>query len=72
MKLLSAVNQYILYRKSFGVKFLRKEQGLKTFIRAVGQNKNLSDVQAKQVDAFLTGEGPITPNWHFKYSTLSM
>ena len=43
---------------------------LRKFVRSIGQNKNLSDVQAKQVDEFLAGKGPITTNWHTKHSAL--
>jgi len=71
MRLLTAVNQYVVYRKSLGANFIRKESCLNSFIRAIGQNKNLLDVQTKAVEVFLAGNGPITPNWHFKYSSLS-
>ena len=70
MKLLAAVNKYVIYRKSLGASFLRNEECLKSFIRAVGHDKNLSDIQANKINAFLAGDGPITPNWHFKYSSL--
>ncbi len=70
MKLHTAVTQYITYRKSLGEQFLNPEAHLKAFVRAIGQNKNLSDVQVKQVDTFLAGKGPITSNWFKKHQAL--
>lgn len=70
MNLRTAINQYVTYRRSLGANYIRNGQCLESFVRAVGQNRNLLDVQAKEVNAFLAGNGPITPNWHFKYSSL--
>ena len=70
MNLQTAVTQYVTYRKSLGEKFISIEASLRKFVRSIGLNKNLSDVQAKQVDEFLTGKGPITTNWHTKHSAL--
>jgi site-specific recombinase XerD len=70
MKIHTAVTQYGIYRRSLGEKYTSNEAHLKTFTRAIGPNKNILDIQPKQVDAFLAGKGPITSNWHSKYSTL--
>lgn len=70
MKLQIAVIQYLTYRKSLGEQFLTNDYYLRTFVRAIGQKKNLSDVQAKQVSTFLAGKGPITSSWHAKYQAL--
>ena len=71
MKLHALVTQYVTYRKSLGAKFRRNEYSLKAFVRAVGQNKNISDVQPKQVNTYLAGNGPITTNWHEKHQALN-
>jgi len=70
MKLHAAVTQYVIYRKSLGEGFLCNESHLKAFVRAVGQKKNLSDVQTNRVDTFLAGRGSITATWHGKYRAL--
>ncbi len=70
MKLKIAVDQYITYRKSLGESFFNNECLLKSFVRNIGQNTNLSDIQNKQVDAFLLGKRPITAYWHNKYGAL--
>ena len=70
MKLHTLVTQYVTYRKALGAQFLRNEYILKAFVRAIGNNKNISNVKAKQVNIFLAGEGPITSNWHDKHLAL--
>lgn len=70
MKLQNAVDQYVTYRKALGEKFVSAEGQLKRFVRVIGQNKNLSDVQTKQVNTFIAGKGALTTNWHSKNSTL--
>ena len=57
MNLQTAITQYVTYRKSLGEKFFSNEAHLKRFVRAIGQNKNLSDIKAQQVWA-ATGMGP--------------
>ena len=70
MILQTATAQYVTYRKSLGYKFISNETHLKRFVRIIGLNKDLSDVQKEQVNTYLTGEGPVTTNWHSKYSAL--
>lgn len=70
MKLHAAVTQYVSYRKALGEGFRTNENYLKAFFRAAGQEKNLSDIHASQVSAFLTGKGPVTATWHIKYRAL--
>lgn len=71
MKLHKAVTQYITYRKSLGDNFTHNEWCLKAFVRYIGQNKNLSSIQVKQVDAFLAGKSTITAHWHNKHNALN-
>jgi len=70
MNLHTAVTQYVTYRQSLGYKSRSNEEPLKRFVRVIGLNKNLSDVQAKEVDAFLAGKGPVTSNWFKKHQAL--
>ena len=70
MKLHTAVNQYVAYRKSLGGCFLTNGKMLKAFARTMGQ-VNLSDVKPAAVRTFLTGTAPtITAYWHGKYQAL--
>ena len=71
MKLLILVNQYIIYRKSLGEKFLKNESCLKHFCREIGENVNLTKIPKNKVNQFLYGNSPVTSNWFFKYSVLS-
>ena len=71
MKLQSIISQYIIYQKSLGKKFLSSEHVLKGFIRFMGPNKNLYDIQSKDIDIYLTVNGAITNSWHYKHRVLS-
>lgn len=70
MKLLKAVANYVAYHKALGELFLTNEQILKSFVRAIGQRANLSDVKPKQVNVFLYGIGSLTSTWHVKHQAL--
>jgi hypothetical protein len=59
MKLQTAVTQYVSYQMARGVKSSKNEQRLKAFVRAMGQDKNISDIQAKEVDIYLAGNCPL-------------
>lgn len=70
MKLKELIAQYVAFRKSMGEDFESAESLLKTFSRRMGPDIDLSNVRAARVQAFLTGNGPITRYWHRKYDTL--
>jgi len=70
VKLLKAIVNYVAYHKALGELFLSNEQILKSFVRAIGQRANISDVKSKQVDKFLSGTGPLTARWHIKHQAL--
>ena len=70
MKLLKAVTNYVAYRKALGELFLTNERILKSFVRAIGQRSNLSEVKLRQVDKFLRGTGHLTSSWHIKHQSL--
>ena len=70
MKLFKAVKNYVAYHKALGKLFLTNEQILTSFVRAIGQRFNLSDVKLKQVDKFLSGTGHLTATWHIKHQAL--
>jgi site-specific recombinase XerD len=70
MKLQKLIAQYVAFRKSMGEDFESAESLMKTFSRRMGLHIDVSNVRAKRVQAFLTGNGPITRYWRRKYDTL--
>ena len=48
----------------------RAESLLKTFCRYVGEDIELTDVEAEHVQEFLTGTGTLSGYWRRKYDTL--
>lgn len=71
MKLKAVIAQYVAFRKSLGAHFKRAECTLNAFRRYLGEEINVVDVQAEQVQTFLTGTGPITRGWQSKHGTLN-
>jgi site-specific recombinase XerD len=71
MRLKAAIAQYVAFRKSLGAHFKRAEGTLNAFCRYLGEEINVADVQAEQVQTFLTGTGPITRNWQSKHGALN-
>jgi integrase/recombinase XerD len=70
MKLQELIAKYVAFRKSMGEDFESAESLLNTFSRRMGLDIDVRNVRAKQVQAFLTGNGPITRYWRRKYDTL--
>lgn len=70
MKLQQLIEQYISYRKSLGEQQNTNGCTLRSFGRAIGANIDVTDVSPRQVDEFLAGSGPVTLNWHVKFSVL--
>ncbi len=71
MKLHTAVNQFIVYRRSLGEGFTDTSMKLNAFARAMGQEINIADVRPESVSKYLAGTAPvITTNWHNKYYAL--
>jgi integrase len=70
MKLVTAITQYIVYRRALGEIYQTNGRMLIAFGRAMGPHKTLATVHPKQVSRFLNGEGPITANWHAKCQAL--
>lgn len=71
MRLKAVIAQYVAFRKSLGAHFKRAEGTLNAFCRYLGEEINVADVQAEQVQTFLTGTGPITRNWQSKHGALN-
>jgi site-specific recombinase XerD len=70
MKLNELIAQYVALRKSMGEDFESAESVLKTFCRRVGEEVDLVDVSAEQVQAFLVGTGTLSGYWRRKYDVL--
>ena len=72
MKLLTTVNLYIAYRQSLGECFKTNTKILNIFVREMGPDVNLANIQSESVSKYLTGTPPtITAYWHAKYYALN-
>ena len=70
MKLFKAITAYITYRRTLGDLFCTNGRILLAFAKAMGRQKNVSNIQPGEVLRFLNGTGPITANWHAKFQAL--
>ena len=71
MRLRTAVNQYITYRRSLGEGFVNNELKLNAFVHTIGEKDRFTDVKTESVSKYLAGTSPvITTNWHAKYYAL--
>jgi integrase/recombinase XerD len=70
MKLNELIAQYVALRKSMGEDFESVESLLRTFGRRMGEEVDLADVSAEQVQAFLAGTGTLSGYWRRKYDVL--
>ncbi len=70
MKLKDLINQYVDFRKSMGENFKSVDSLLNTFCRRMGEEIDIRDVYADQVNSFLNNPGPVTRYWERKYYTL--
>jgi len=71
MKILTAINQYIDYRKSLGECFEDGAGILRFFVRSMGAEINFSEIKLESVSKFLVGKKlVITASWHNKYRAL--
>ncbi len=71
MKLKALIAQYVAFRKSLGAHFENAEGRLNSFCRCMGEEINVTDVQAERVNAFLAGTGPVTRSWQDRYGLLN-
>ena len=72
MKLSKAVEQYILHKRSLGMRFIGQATQLRAFVKAVG-DRDMRLVKPAPVVRFLEGSrnGPITAFWFSKYHSLN-
>ena len=70
MTLHRLIAQYVAFWKGLGSKFEANQTVLNTFCRAVGKDRDIRSVRARQVTTFLDGHGPVTRYWHRKYIVL--
>ncbi len=70
MTLKDVIGHYVAFRMSLGSDFASAKSLLETFSRRMGANIEIGDVGAEQVQAFLTGTGPVNRYWRRKYDTL--
>jgi len=70
MNVQDLVTQYLIYRRALGGRFNTTENVLRSFGRAIGSQIPVNGIRSKIVADFLSGTGPITRTWHFKYRAL--
>jgi integrase/recombinase XerD len=70
MNVQDLITQYLVYRRALGGRFNTTENVLRSFGRAVGSQVPVNGIRSKIVAEFLSGTGPITRTWHFKYRAL--
>jgi integrase/recombinase XerD len=70
MNINDLVTHYVSVRRTMGERCKGGEDILRSFCRAVGLRKHVTEIRVKAVAAFLDGTGPITATWHLKYSVL--
>ncbi len=70
MKLSTATDAFIAFRRGLGMICVEPVRILKAFCKAVGDS-DLSKIDPVAVSAFIRGEGPITGNWHRKFYVLN-
>jgi integrase/recombinase XerD len=70
MNITDLVTKYVGLRRTMGERFKTGEDILRSFCRAVGPRKLVTQIRVKAVVAFLAGTGPITGTWHLKHSIL--
>jgi integrase/recombinase XerD len=70
MTLSSVISRYVCHKQSLGYRYTTEVRILRSFYKMVG-DKQIENVDAKAVLAFISGKGPITENWVKKYRVLS-
>lgn len=70
MKLLQLVREYIVFKQSIGMDFRSGAKILKAWCRALG-NIDITEVKPRPVLAFISGKGPVTAFWHYKFRVLT-
>jgi site-specific recombinase XerD len=70
MNINDLVTQYVAFRRTLGERCNTTEETLRSFCRAIGLRKHVTQIRVKAVTTFLNGTGPITGTWHSKHSIL--
>ncbi|MDE2039601.1 MAG: tyrosine-type recombinase/integrase [Elusimicrobia bacterium] len=70
MELTALIDQYVSHRRSIGMRFANEPEVLKAFCRAMGAI-DISAAAPEAVLRFVAGSGPLTSNWHRKFSVLN-
>jgi integrase len=72
MRLHELVTQYITYRKSLGEKFRTNESYLKSFVKAIGSEREIHKISEKDMNKFLYGSdnGNVTSSWFIKHTAV--
>jgi len=69
MRASQAIDAYVAYKQSLGMRFATEARTLKSFYRTLG-DIDMDQVDSDQVYAYLAGTGPVTRFWHRKLDAL--
>jgi integrase/recombinase XerD len=70
MKLHDAIEPYIEYKHSLGMRFRSQAAVLRAYCRAMG-NATVEEVRPDRVLTFIAGDGPVTARWIENYRVLA-
>jgi integrase/recombinase XerD len=70
MKLSFIVTEYINFSRTLGMRFLSEPEILNAFCRTMN-DIDITEVTPAPVLAYIAGTGPLTSNWHRKFSVLN-
>ena len=70
MKLTLVYQQYAAFRRALGERFAVNGRYVKAFCRVMGSDIDIAEVSPDKVNAFLTGNGPLTTSWQVRHNAL--
>jgi site-specific recombinase XerD len=70
MKLSEAVNEYVAFKQSIGMRFNNEASTLKSFCRTTG-DMNIKEIKPDLAHKFLAGNGSVTAYWYQKFTILA-
>ena len=71
MTVRDAIEQFILWRRTLGAKFVTSSAYLRRFLKCIDGSVSCDEVTREQVRAFIAGTGPLTQYRIGKYSALA-
>ena len=70
MKLNLVCQQYAVFQKALGERFVTNGRYVKAFCLAMGSDIDIAAVSPEKVNTFLNGNGPLTTTWQVRHNAL--